>query len=579
LTRLTFGSGLQTDVTWSPDGRFIAYASDRTGNFDIWVQSVGGGDPVQVTRSVAHDLQPDWSSDGSTLVFRSERDGGGLFLVPALGGVERQLTSFGSYPFWSPNSSEILFMEETRLGSSEAPLRLFVVSPEEGTPREILADFFSGGSWSWIASHPDGRISAMGKHRQLGRGFFTVARDGMQLVQSEESPGFPLRVYVGGGFVRRRFRWHPSGTALYVQTESNGVYNLWRVRVDPKTLLWVSAERLTTGAGPDVAPALSRDGTRLAFSTEQGTSRLWVFPLDPVARRLGSGRPLTEDGASAVTAALSPDGRFVAYTLLRPGMARAELWITDLVEGTSQLVATDGEDPCWSPDGKAIAYNYLRPDKQPITGRTAVRQLGGKERFLSRWSTDLFMDCDWSSDRGLIGTYMVSQSDVTSLVLWPMANPDADKPDRVLISKPETGLWQAGVSPNGRWLSFLAFRGDRPTTVELHVASADGLGPEHWRRIAADHVWPDKPRWAPDGRTLYFISRRPTSYFNLWAVRFDPERGTAVDQPFALTHFDSQSLVISPEMTQSDMDVSSRHVVLTMKTVAGSIWMLDNVDK
>ena len=42
LTRLTFGSGLQTDVTWSPDGRFIAYASDRTGNFDIWVQAGRG---------------------------------------------------------------------------------------------------------------------------------------------------------------------------------------------------------------------------------------------------------------------------------------------------------------------------------------------------------------------------------------------------------------------------------------------------------------------------------------------------------------------------------------------------------
>jgi hypothetical protein len=93
------------------------------------------------------------------------------------------------------------------------------------------------------------------------------------------------------------------------------------------------------------------------------------------------------------------------------------------------------------------------------------------------------------------------------------------------------------------------------------------------------HTWPDKPRWASDGRTLYFLSRRPTSYFNLWAIRFDPERGTPVDQPFALTRFDSQTLVISPDMTHSDMDVSSRHVVLTMKTVTGSIWMLDNVDK
>ena len=109
LTRLTYGPGLQTEPTFSPDGRFIAYAADCSGNFDIWVQPVTGGNAVQITRSVTHDTQPDWSPDGSTLVFRSERLGGGLFVVPALGGVERQLTSFGSYPFWSPDSSEILF--------------------------------------------------------------------------------------------------------------------------------------------------------------------------------------------------------------------------------------------------------------------------------------------------------------------------------------------------------------------------------------------------------------------------------------------------------------------------------------
>ena len=45
LTRLTFAPGLQTDVTFSPDGRFIAYASDQGGNFDIWVQPGGGRRP------------------------------------------------------------------------------------------------------------------------------------------------------------------------------------------------------------------------------------------------------------------------------------------------------------------------------------------------------------------------------------------------------------------------------------------------------------------------------------------------------------------------------------------------------
>ncbi|MBK5296731.1 MAG: PD40 domain-containing protein, partial [Vicinamibacteria bacterium] len=439
LIRLTSGSGLQTDVTWSPDGRFIAYASDKSGNFDIWVQSVGGGDPVQVTRSAAHDVQPDWSPDGNTLVFRSERDGGGLFLVPALGGTERQLTSFGSYPSWSPDASEILFVKGNNLESAESDARLYAVSPEEGAPREILADFFAAGSWSWIASHPDGRITALGRTSQLGPGFFTIARDGTRLVKSKEAADFPLRVVAGEFLVRRRFRWHPSGTALYVQTESDGIYNLWKVRVDPTTLMWLSAERLTTGAGPDVAAALSRDGTRLAFTTEHGSTRLWAFPLDQGARRLGTGRPVTEDDALATGGALSPDGHFVAYNLQRAGIDREELWITNIVNGTSELIAPHADNPCWSPDGKAIAYTYFRRDQTRMLGRVAVRQLSGQERFLGGWRKDLFMQCSWSAERGLVGTYG-DGADGYVLALWPTTNPDADKPERVLISKPKTSF-------------------------------------------------------------------------------------------------------------------------------------------
>ncbi len=81
LTRLTYGAGLQTDVSWSPDGRRVAYAWNRDGNFDIWVQSIDGGDPTRVTSSPADETQPAWSPDGQRLVFRSEDDGGGLFTV------------------------------------------------------------------------------------------------------------------------------------------------------------------------------------------------------------------------------------------------------------------------------------------------------------------------------------------------------------------------------------------------------------------------------------------------------------------------------------------------------------------
>jgi hypothetical protein len=85
LARLTFGPGLQINPAWSHDGRFIAYSSDRGGNFDIWVQPVGGGDPVQVTHSPSTEWQPDWSPDGNSIAFRSEREGGGLFVIPAFG--------------------------------------------------------------------------------------------------------------------------------------------------------------------------------------------------------------------------------------------------------------------------------------------------------------------------------------------------------------------------------------------------------------------------------------------------------------------------------------------------------------
>jgi WD40 repeat protein len=119
LTRLTFDEGLQIGATWFPDGRFIAYNSDNGGKFDIWVQQVSSGDPVQITKGPGTNWQPDWSPDGKYIAYRSE-SGGGLFIIPALGGeaLERTISSFGYYPHWSPDGSKILF------GADLTPCRL-----------------------------------------------------------------------------------------------------------------------------------------------------------------------------------------------------------------------------------------------------------------------------------------------------------------------------------------------------------------------------------------------------------------------------------------------------------------------
>jgi Tol biopolymer transport system component len=82
LSRLTFDAGLQSEPAWSPDGRFLAYSSDRGGHFEIYVQPAGEGNAVQITHSAAHAWQPAWSPDGKRIAFRSEGEGGGLYLFP-----------------------------------------------------------------------------------------------------------------------------------------------------------------------------------------------------------------------------------------------------------------------------------------------------------------------------------------------------------------------------------------------------------------------------------------------------------------------------------------------------------------
>jgi len=153
------------------------------------------------------------------------------------------------------------------------------------------------------------------------------------------------------------------------------------------------------------------------------------------------------------------------------------------------------------------------------------------------------------------------------------------KPDRVLLSDPRRSLWQGRFSPNGRWVSFVAVDPDAPGRTSVFIAPADGAPRDRWIEVAAGHVLADKPRWSADGRILYFVSTHPTSFFNLWGVRFDPEAGQTVGEPFVLSHFDSPGRMISPHTDVTELGIASRRAVIAIRTVTGSAWMLDNTDK
>ncbi len=93
LTQLTADAGVSDAPAMAPDGKLVAYSSDRSleGERDLYVRQVAGGQPIRLTFDGAGNTTPDFSPDGSKIVFRSNRNGGGICEIPVFGGEVRQL--------------------------------------------------------------------------------------------------------------------------------------------------------------------------------------------------------------------------------------------------------------------------------------------------------------------------------------------------------------------------------------------------------------------------------------------------------------------------------------------------------
>jgi TolB protein len=75
LTQFTSDKAFEQYPDWSPDGKFLVFDSSRSGNQDIWIQPVAGGEAIQVTSNPAMDMRPSWSPDGKLIAFQSDRGG------------------------------------------------------------------------------------------------------------------------------------------------------------------------------------------------------------------------------------------------------------------------------------------------------------------------------------------------------------------------------------------------------------------------------------------------------------------------------------------------------------------------
>jgi len=118
-TKLIASTWQDNAPQYSPDGKKIAFASDRSGSFEIWVANADGSGTVQLTSQGGHSGSPHWSPDGRRIAFDASVGGSGdIFVIDAGGGAPRRITTgpanghARSVPSWSSDEKWIYFTSE-----------------------------------------------------------------------------------------------------------------------------------------------------------------------------------------------------------------------------------------------------------------------------------------------------------------------------------------------------------------------------------------------------------------------------------------------------------------------------------
>ena len=370
------------------------------------------------------------------------------------------------------------------------------------------------------------------------------------------------------------FAWSPSGKALYFECGYREAVNIWKLAIEPDTLRATAIERLTTGSGPDVGLAVSRDGRRLAFTAKSQQIRNWLFPFDANKGRItDKGQPITAAGRTAFLPNLSRDGKHVAFCVRRGGIY--ELWEKSLLDGREAPLIADEHSRVgaqWSPDCMQLVYSRQKSSETTPHQMMIWSSQTHSEEPLTTLSEIQRFPSDWSPDGASL---LMLQG--TEVWLVPVAAvPHAETAARKIISDPKYDLYQPHFSPNGRWIVFGA-AANSATIMEttLYVVPAAGGA---WTRITDGKHWDDKPRWSPDGKTIYFVSGRG-GFFNVWGIHFDPAGGKLVGEPFRVSAFEGPGLMIPKWIPPVELSINENKLVLNMAEVSGGIWVLDNVDR
>jgi eukaryotic-like serine/threonine-protein kinase len=550
-TQLTDASGEESSPSLSPDGESFAYASHARGTWDIYVQRVGGRNPILVAGDTTLDERgPAYSPDGRQIAYSVE--GRGIFVMGATGESPRRLTTFGSDPAWSPDGRLLVFGSEEVITpyAVNSVGQLWIADVGGGAPTFLLGEPRNPvyqPSWS-----PSGRRIA-----------FWVVRGGQRDIATVAASGGEQVLVTDDVDVDWAPTWSPDGRHLYFASDRGGTMGLWRIGIDESSGRARGAPELVA-AGVDVAmdlPQLSRDGASLIFRSRLESVNPAAIAFDPAAEQVGSVALLQHRSGLLVPTDVSPDGAWLA---LYNALERQQDIFLMRRDGRDLTRLTDDIARDWiprfTPDGEALTFysNQLGPYESWLirrdgSGRTQLTDFGELQGQSPVFAPD--------GERLLI-LRADSLIPMIGAAPWPVTPESATR--LTGFDVPGGHMYASGWSPDGRWLTGTvqphsgANRGNaiyEMATAHARILSDDGVSEVlAWlpgsrrvvyftksgalvvqdiesleRRILSDAL-PYPPDQlghivaAPDGRTLFYGARRVES--NIWMVRRAAARRT-----------------------------------------------------
>jgi len=439
--QLTSQPGTEYFPSIAPDGKGFVYASQQSGNFDLFFQRVGGRNSDSLTPNTPSDeTEPAYSPNGERIAFRSTREPAGIYVMEATGENVRLVAAGCHHPSWSPDGKDIVCSTRGQTiptFRNASPSALWIVNVETGDKRVLAENDAMQPAWS-----PSGARVAF---------WFRPPQEGRADVATIAAAGGEIEVVTRDASTNWNPVWSPDGKFLYFASDRSGNMSFWRVAIDEETgKVEGEPEAVSTPSTFSRHLNFSRDGRRLIyvqtvqrsnvqaikfdpnsekilgepFGITQGDRRVLRPELSPddtrfvmlvsrrtqddiaVVNRDGSNwRDLTNDRFFDRWPRWSPDGRKIAFTSDRG--VQYEIWLMD-ADGTNLRQLTfdspgDASFPIWSADGTQILFRRNRVntivDVNKAWSEQSLRQLpepGNGERF-GPW--------DWSPDgKKLVGT-------------------------------------------------------------------------------------------------------------------------------------------------------------------------------